>query len=160
MSGLAGALLVFCSCTAIGMYAAATYRKAADELEAFHGLIVHIGAQIDGFLMPLDEIFESYTDKVLEKNGFLPMLRREGIGAAMESVKDRLYMGEAGVAELENYFSGLGRHGAEEEARHSAYYEKRIAELAKTARDVLPAKSRLCRAFGVLSGIMLAVILL
>ncbi len=160
MMMLAGAFCIFSACTVVGVYAASFYRKAVEELEAFHRLIVHVGAQIDGFLSPLDVIFASYTEPCLEKNGFLPVLRRDGGAAALEAVRGRLYIGENAVNELESFFLGLGRHAASEESRHCAYYEKRIAELLRKHKEALPGKSRLCKAFGVLTGIMLAVFML
>ena len=160
MNQFLGALLVFGSCAVMGMYAAMSYGKAVRELEAFLRLISHIGSQIDGLLMPLHSILASYTDPLLENNGFLPEFRENGASCAVEKVRKKLYMDERCITELENFFRGLGCHNADEEARHCAYYEKRVAELAKNARDALPGKSRMCRAFGVLVGIMLAVILL
>lgn len=160
MNGLIGAVLVFGSCAVMGMYASASYRRAVRELEAFLCLIVHIRGQIDGFLMPLHSILAEYTDPLLEKNGFLPESRENGACRALEKVRNKLYMDDRCITELENFFMGLGLHSAEEEARHCSYYEKRIGELTKNARDALPSKGRMCRAFGALAGIMLAVILL
>ncbi|MBQ8551555.1 MAG: stage III sporulation protein AB [Clostridia bacterium] len=160
MLRLAGAALIFAASLAAGLCAAGMYRTRVIQLEAFHSLIVHIGRQIDSCLVPLDRIYAAYRDPVLERCGFLAELRRSGGEAALSACGYRLLLSDTEIHELTAFFMGLGRHSAEEEPRHCAYFSARIGELAEKARGELAAKTRLCRAFGMLLGIMLAVILL
>ncbi len=160
MPRLIGAVLIFAASSAAGLSAAAMYRLRVEQLEAFARLIVHIGAQINSFLAPLDRIFAAYDNRMLAKCGFLEALRRDGGEAALTACRRRLYITETELDELKKFFMGLGRRGADEEARHCEYYEKRMSAMASKARSELAGKIRLCRSFGMLIGIMLAVILL
>ena len=155
-----GAVLIFTACTSMGISASAMYKRRAAQLEAFVLLITHIGAQIDGFLLPLDRIYANFKNRTLEGCGFLDALQKNGGVAALSECRRRMNLGDDEIGELEKFFVGLGRHAADEEARHCAYFEKRIGELAASARGQLAQKTRLCRAFGMLVGVMLAVVLL
>lgn len=160
MTSVFGAVLVFASCAAMGAYAASLYRRAVEELEAFYDLAVYIGAQIDSFLVPLDVIYGSYTDKRLERVGFLQALRENGGTEALMAVREKLYISNEAAGELERFFSGLGRHGPNDEVRYCTACTGRLAEILKAEKEALGGKVKLCRAFGALFGIMLAVILL
>lgn len=160
MISVLGVFCVFASCTAIGAYAASVYKRAAEELDAFYCLVVYIGSQIDGLLMPLDRIYASYNDKRLEENGFLEALRRQGGTAALRETRHKLYMCDEAVAELEEFFEGLGQHSPYDEVRRCVASSERLSELLKAERGALGSKMKLCRAFGALCGILLAVILL
>ncbi len=160
MLRLMGAVLIFAASAAGGLTAAGVYRVRVLQLEAFHALIVHIGRQIDGFLLPLNLIYAEYREPILEKCGFLTALCASGGEEAVDACRHRLFLTDSELGLLKAFFGGLGRHSAEEEARHCAYYLTSIGELAKNARGELAQKIRLCRAFGMLFGIMLAVILL
>ena len=160
MLRIAGAIMVFAASSVFGISAAETYRKGALQLEAFHRLIVYTARQIDGFLAPLDRIYAEYEDSELEKCGILEALRCGMTAEAFDGCRCRLYMSDDEAAEVKAFFTEVGRYTAEEESRHLAYFEKTVGELAAKARAELPAKLKLGRAFGMLFGIMAAVILL
>ena len=160
MSKLIGAVLIFAACTASGMSAAAVYRQRVIQLEAFTALIAHIGAQISVFLTPLDHIYAEFRNAALEKCGFIGALKAVGGVSALDECRRRIQLTDDEVYELERFFAGLGHSSAQEEARHCAYFEKRIGELAASARGTLASKMRICRVFGMLTGVMLAVMLL
>ncbi len=160
MLRIVGALMIFFASTAIGITVAEIWRKGTVQLEAFHRLVVHTARQIEGFLYPLDKIFAEYEDKVLEQCGFLDALRHHGPDNSMEACKGRLYISEADISVIKAFFSEVGRHTAHEEARLLAYYEKKLGELASKSRSELQSRVRLSRGFGMLIGIMMAVILL
>lgn len=160
MLSITGAVLIFAASFAGGLTAAELYRMRVLQLEAFYMLVTHIGRQIDSFLSPLDLIYAEYREPILDKCGFLKVLCTKGGETALGVCRHRLFLRDAERALLEAFFSGLGKHPAMEEGRHCVYYAERIGELAKGARGELAKKTRLCRAFGMLFGIMLAVILL
>ena len=155
-----GALMIFAACTAVGFSASAMYLKRVRQLEAFVQLVSYIGAQIDGFLTPLERIYASFENRTLEECSFLVALRGQGGVAAMQICRRSLNLTKNERGELLRFFEGLGQHSAYEEARYCAYYERRIEELAKAARAEYPSKSRVCRTLGVLLGLMLALVLL
>lgn len=159
MIKLIGALLIFAASASVGFSAAAMYRVRAEQLEALGALITHIGAQIGGFLAPLDRIYSDFKDSRLEKCGFLPILRTSGAVAALRECRESLFLNDGEIGELEKFFGALGRGDANKEERHCAYFAKRFSELYESARGESASKGRLFRTFGFLSGLMLAVIL-
>ena len=160
MLKLFGVMMIVFSCTAAGFSAAAVYRLREEQLEGFRALISYIGAQIDVFLTPLDSIYADFKNTRLEACGFLKLLRESDFKTALEGCHGRIFLGSSEICELEKFFFGLGRHDASEEKRHCAYYEKRFTEICAAAHSETASKVRLCRAFGFLGGLMLAVILL
>ncbi len=152
--------MILFSCTAGGFYTASVYRVRAEQLEGIRALISYIGAQIDVFLTPLDSIYAHFKNSRLEACGFLELLRHSDFKTALDGCRDRIFLNDTEISELEKFFSGLGRHDAKEEKRHCAYFEKRFTEICTAANAEIASKTRLCRAFGFLGGLMLAVILL
>ncbi len=160
MLKLIGGLLILVSCASAGLSVSAIYRLRVGQLEGFRLLIAHISAEIGAFLAPLDTIYADFKNTHLEACGFLLLLRQSGFETAFSECRSRLFLTETELSEVEKFFRGLGRHDAREEENHCAYYEKRISELHEAARAEAASKARLCRAFGFLGGLMLAVILL
>lgn len=158
MTRLFGAVIIFFVCSTVGFSASKMYSRRVKELEAFASLISYIGAQIDGFLTPLDRIYATAKSDTLE--GFLKILRQSGGTEAVRLCSKSLHLAHGEYAELEHFFEGLGHHSADEEAKHCAYFEKRIRGYAENARKELPAKGRVCRTVGMLLGVMLALVLL
>lgn len=160
MLKLFGGLLILCACTATGFSAAAVYRLRVEQLEGFRSLISYIGAQIGAFLTPLDSIYSDFKHTRLEACGFLDLLRKGDAEAAIRECRPKLFLNDTEINEAVKFFHGLGRHDAKEEERHCAYYEKRFGELCTAANAEMTSKVRLCRTFGFLGGLMLAVILI
>ena len=158
MTRLLGAVIIFFACSAVGFSASKMYSKRAKELEAFAALISYIGAQIDGFLTPLDRIYATAKSDTLET--FLAILRQSGGAEAMRLCRKSLHITHGEYEELEHFFEEFGHHSADEEARHCAYFEKRIRGFAESARAELPSKGRVCRTVGMLFGVRLALVLL
>lgn len=160
MPRMIGALLILIASGAAGFAASRLFYQRVLQLEAFTRLISHIAAEIDSFSSPLDRIFAGYRDETLEKCGFLPALRRSGGAAALDECGGRLYLTAAERAELVKFLGGIGRRGRDETARHCAFYEKRLAALAQSARGELAGQMKVCRTLGLLAGAMLAILLL
>ncbi len=160
MIRLLGALMIFAACTAVGFFASAMYARRVKQLEAFAALISYVGAQINGFLTPLEQIYATFESRTLDECSFLTALRQSGGVAAMEICQRSINLTRRERDELECFFEGLGRHSANEEARHCAYFEKRVGELAIAARAEYSSKGRVCRTLGMLFGLMIALVLL
>ena len=159
MIRLVGALLILSASVTLGSAAAHMYRRRVWQLDAFYALISHIGAQIDGFLLPLDRIYADFHSRELEDCGFLALLREYGGERALALCRSLVLTGDE-LEELTKFFSGLGHHAADEELRHCAYFEKRIGAMVSQAREQLAKKGKLCRALGALFGILCTVILI
>ncbi len=160
MLRLFGGLLIVCACTVTGFSAAAMYRLRLEQLEGFRALIAYIGAQIGVFLTPLERIYADFKNTRLEACGFSELLRKRGGEAAIQQCRSKLLLNDTEVGEAIKFFRGLGRHDAKEEERHCAYFEKRFGEFCTAASVEMASKARLCRTFGFLCGLMLAVILI
>ena len=160
MIRLFGALMIFLSCSAVGLLSAEMHSRRVSELEAFAALIAYIGAQIEFFLTPLEKIYVTVKDDTLERTSFLKVLREVGGVRALAICRHSLHISQNEYAELERFFEGLGHHSAGEEAKHCTYYEKNIRALATAAREQLPSKKRVCRSVGMLFGVILALVLL
>ena len=160
MTRLFGAVIIFFACSAAGFSASKMYSRRVKQLEAFSSLISYIGQQIHGFLTPFDRIYATAKSSALEECSFLNVLRQNGGVEAMRICRKSLHLTDGECAELERFFEGLGHHGADEEAKHCAYFEKRIRNFAEAARSELPMRGRVCRTIGMLFGVMLALVLL
>ena len=160
MPQLIGSLLIFLACSAAGFSGAAMYKAQKDELVAFLRLISHIKARIEYCRAPLDSIFAEYTDRLLERCGFIEAALTMRPTDALAKCRSRLSLSDAQIDELMKFFSDLGCHTAAEESAHCAYWEKRVGELLDAARRELPRVTRLYRGIGILVGIMAAILLL
>lgn len=159
MHTVVGGLMIFVSCSLVGFSAARVYRLRVNQLEAFLKLIKHIKAQIECFCAPLCSILEGYEDTQLSACGFLLAARELGVKAGFESCRSRLFLSEEESDELAKFFDGLGSHSADEESSGCAYYEKTISDALSRERSELAKRSKLCRTFGMLAGVLLAVLL-
>lgn len=157
---LFGAVMIFCACTLLGLSASAVYKRRVRQLEAFAMLIAYVGAQINAFLTPLDKIYASFENRTLDECAFLDALRRDGGVKALQTCRRLLSLTDGDISELEHFFEGLGRHSAQDEARHCAYFGERIGETLASARAEATSKGKVCRTLGALFGIMLAILLL
>ena len=152
--------MIFVSCSFIGFSAARVYRLRVSQLEAFLKLIRHIKAQIRYFCSPISSIIDGYEDEILSGCGFLLAARELGAGAGFESCRARLFLSEAESDELGSFFSGLGSHSADEEKNGCEYYEKTLGAELEKERSELAKRTKLCRTFGMLAGVLLAVLLI
>lgn len=160
MIRLTGALFIIASSSLIGASVSRFYIQRVVTLEAFLRLMTHIESEIGGFLSPLDSIYASFRCPALEESGFIGCLMKKGGTAAINEYSRRLSLFDDEKELLLSFFGELGRHGAEGEARHCAYYKSKLAGLCETAKGEAASKKRLCLSLGVLFGIMLSVILI
>lgn len=160
MYKLFGAVMIFSACSFIGFGVSRAYVLRVKQLEAFLRLISHIKGQIECFCIPLDKIFADYEDRELSSCGFLFAARQIGAKGGFESCRERLLLTDSESDELMRFFSELGKSSADEESRSCAYYEKTIGDALASERSELAKRAKLCRTFGMLTGFLLAVLLI
>ena len=114
------------------------YKEQKDELEAFLRLISHIKARIDYCRAPLDSIFAEYTDRQLERSGFIESALTMRPTDALAKCKRRLCLSDAQIDELMKFFTDLGCHTAAEESAHCEWAS------CSTPRDGSCRASRVC----------------
>jgi len=157
---LIGGALIMISLTYVGFCAALFYKRRCERLKAFLALICHIEAQIDGYLTPVNSIFDSYRDKKLADTDFLKIAAEEGGSEAVRRLAHKLNLRKDELDELCAFFDGLGRGTAAEEIKHCRYFEKRFETLSWEASKELSGKMKIYKGLGILIGIMTVIILL
>ncbi len=155
-----GGGLVMLATAYMGFSAASFYKRRLVSIEAFLSLIIHIEAQIDGYLTPVNEILAAYNDKRFSDTDFCGIASSEGGAVAVRRLAGRLCLYPSELSELCTFFEGLGKGTADEEIRHCGYFEKRFSKLSQDAASELRGKVKLFRGLGILGGIMTVIILL
>lgn len=160
MLRVVGVMLVFGGSLCAGIGASQFCRRRVMQLEAFYEFASYIRRQIDGYLTPLEHIYASFDNRVLEMCGFIGEMRDKGAAEAMVRCRSCMQLKDAEAAEIYGFLKSLGRGGADEEIKRCRAFELRMGELLETARSGSAGEIRMCRAFGALVGILLTVILL
>ncbi len=150
--------LLFTACVIVGFFASSFYRNRTEQLEGIKELIGFTGAQIEGYLTPAHKIFMMFSNKALQKCGFINELQKRGWEEALKACRRKLFLTDREFSELSAFFSQLGKCDTDSAVRHCNYYKKLFGELASTARTELPGKTKLCCALGFAAGVMLTVL--
>ncbi len=162
---LFGLILVFVSAASVGFIKAESYKTRDAEISAFIELIYFIKREISAYLTPQHEIYEKFTCPVLEKNGFLPLVREyswKGMEApfllAVKNCSD-LTLDSQVYDILEGFGDSLGTlsNGDQCEQCQRAVYE--LEEIYKKKKEETLEKTRLCRSVGSMIGIGLVLLL-
>ena len=160
---LLGGGLLLCA-AAGGWYALmGAERERLRQGEAFLRLICRIRCEIGDFCRPLPDIYAVYTDPVLERCGFLALLRERGeLSSALEAATSlpafRLKGEELSV--LREMAEQLGRGYATEQTRLCDNAVGRLERVLGELRSRLPGKSRLCRSLFLCGAGCLAILLM
>lgn len=124
------------------------------EAEGILLLLRHIRGQMSSFSLPLPAIYSSFSDPVLEKSGFLLLLREKGLSAALQSgmafVPDKEIQ-----ALLSQFAEGLGRDFLAEQLSFCDYVMTVYTDHLDRYRQECPKKCRLHRSMVLLFGGML-----
>ena len=152
---IAGAVILLIAAVGYGALNIKANRAHLRELEAILRFLRHIRTNIEHLSRPLPEIYAGFSDAVLEENGFLPALRRDGIRSAVGAVQWRLSDGELSV--LTEFAEALGRGYREEQVSLCRYTEEVLGGALEELQTSAPAQERLYRTIPVLlalSGIL------
>lgn len=152
---LIGALLMLVTGAAVAKARIAHEKKKLWVLDAWLGLLLYTRAQIDCYLMPLEEIFKSAD---------VELIRSAGAGSVRRSQKELLdaalpYLDRESARLLTSWLCELGNGYREEQLRRCDYYlaalEKERARLAAA----LPARLKLCAATSICAAVGTAILL-
>ena len=112
LKGLGGLILLAAS-VGYGQARIAEEKRRRGELEALIALVSVIRGEIGALSRPLSDIWASFSSPALEKNGFLPALRRDGFVRALAAADWRLTEDER--APLLPFAASLGKTYREEQ---------------------------------------------
>ena len=162
------ALLLLASC--IPVYLGFSLSKSESvslyNLAAILELLRHVRRQISSFLTRRADLCMGFESEALEKCGFLPCLRfhreaghKNPLFAALDAEGERLALGSEDLRSLTEYARHLGECDAEEEVARLMRLEGYLEERYQKQREETGQKVRLYRAFGVVGGLTLLLIL-
>ncbi len=160
-----GLILVFASATAAGFIKAEAYKERDAEISAFIELIYFIKQEISAYLTPQHQIYEKFTCSVLEKNGFLTLLREyshQGIEAPLMSALDNcggLTLDTETRDIVAGFAEGFGSLSTADECQRCDRTVCALEEIYKKRREETLEKTRLCRSVGSMIGIGLVLLL-
>ncbi len=160
MSRLVGGLLLFLGCSLLGSAAARMYRMRVEQLDAFLRIVRHIRDRIELCLVPIDRILEDYECDTLAACGFLLAARELGASDGFASCRERLLLTDSQTEELASFFASLGRHAVSEESSRCTLCERSLSAQLELERAELAKRSKLCRTFGSLTGLLISILLL
>ncbi len=143
MLKLAGAALVFTAAAFFGGNMCEKIKNKLALLEALGDLISYIGESIETFRLPLGRIFEDYQNTFLQEIGFLYILRRDGLAAAICSVEKDL-LPEI-FDQLCSFAGAIGGGYASEQAKLCAFTKERLCSASSDLRTQLPGRLKIYR---------------
>lgn len=160
-----GLLLIFISASAVGFMKANSYKECEKEINSFIKMIYFIKHEISVYLTPQSEIYEKFSDTLLEKNGFLPLLRRHSengteaplLCAVAES--NLLKCGDETIGAIKDFAQTLGTLSVEEQCERCDMTISILNEIYKKKKDETSEKIGLCRSVGCIVGIGLVLLL-
>lgn len=159
-----GLILIFISSASVGFIKSNTYKERDLELLSLIELLYFIKHEISTYLTLQWEIYEKFDNSVLEKNGFLSILReysRQG------KEKPLLYAIEASQLKLDkeeeeivkSFARDFGTLSTSDECNRCDRAIRKLEEIYKTKKEETLEKSRLCRSVGCMIGIGLALLM-
>ncbi len=161
-----GLILVFISCSGVGIVKSFEYTKARDELYAFILFLRFIKREVSFFLTRQRDIFVRFENKTLEKLGFLKALRERDIDDEKSpfyhvlcDFEGRLSIGDEAKTLLFEFAEGFGRISPDEQSEKCTAVINALEEIYKKAKEETASGIKLCRTVGCVVG-ALAVLLL
>lgn len=133
-------------------------KRRVEETEGLVLLLRHIRASVQTYALPKDKIYESFRHKALEKCGFLPLLKKEGLTVAIE--KGGLALKAESLRPLTVFAAGEGGRLTEEELSACGLALDGMEQVLAELKGKLPERLRLLRTLVLSGGMMVAVLLL
>ena len=153
-----GAALLVAASVGFGVSGVRTERRRRRELDACLALLRHIRENIGTLARPLPEIWDRFEDPVFRESGFLTVLRREGLSAALEAAPPMLGEGERAL--LAEFAASLGRGYREEQVALCRYTEEKLGDAAEALARSAADRERLWRSLPVLAALSAVLLML
>lgn len=153
-----GLALIFSVCVYTGYDAAAQCRQKLKLTEAFISFITYIKAQIEFFSAPLSDIYAGFRGGLLDDIGFTAVLRRQGLDAALGSIRSSLP--DDVYDSLESFSAGLGKSGKQSQLDLCDYHIEVLNASCSAQKTSLPQKTRLYTSLSLMAGLTAVIVLL
>ncbi len=165
---IAGAVLVFAFFTLAGFMRAGKERDKLLECEAFLCLFEYVKSQIDYFLTPTKVIYRNFTNDILEKKGFLPLLRSHENDAvycdiwrtSFEATKKNFNFSRSQSELIVGFGESIGKASAVLQSTSFDYYIERMSKEIAAQRTESEKNIKLYRTLGLAAGALAAILLI
>lgn len=154
-----GILLVFAASTVFGFSMASSAGTRLRNNEGLIFLIRHIRQKIGYFKSTPSEIYASFENRDLEKNGFCKVLCEKGLLEAIERV-NCFELDENCENALKEYAGQIGKTPLGDQISSCDYLIELLETGQKRLCEEYPAKRKVYSSMGMLFGIMAAIMLL
>lgn len=157
MTRVLGLLAIFgATFFAARCYGDAEQRRVA-EAEGLLSLLIHLRLTLGTYALPLADIYASFQNEALERAGFLPTLRQEGMQAALTAAAP-MGLGQEELSPLLQFAAQLGRHFLEDELRAADRVIAHLSAVVEERRRDAPRRKKLGRALFATGGAMIALL--
>ena len=151
------AVAVFCSAV-WGYEKSKTVRFSVRMSESLRDLVKRIGDDIDVLCRPLDEIYSTYSDEILEGTGFLDDLRENGFLRALDTVSDTLPAEAMQI--LIPFAMRLGGGDRESETALCKRTVMLLTDLIDDKKEKLPEKMKMYRVLPLLCALSVVILIM
>lgn len=165
---IVGAVFLFAFFTLIGMMRAGKERDKLRECEAFLALFEYVKGQIEYFLTPTKEIYRNFSNAVLEKKGFLPLLRSHENDAvycdiwrvSFEACKRNFSLSREQSYIIIGFGESIGKSSAALQSTSFDYYIEMMEKEIAKQRAECEKNVKLYRTLGLASGALAAILVI
>lgn len=154
-----GMALVLIFTTLVGNGLAIAEKRRIEQSEALRALIAHITREIECFKTPLDSIFSSFSNKILERIGFLDKVTEGSLKVALSGSENLFCFKEETCKKLLGFADFLGKSDSADQISRCKYVLSLIDDDIKKSRDQYPKNRKMYSSLGVLFGIMIIILL-
>ena len=153
-----GALALLAVTLYLCIEASSMEMRRVRQSEGFLMLIRHIKAQISCFCAPLGDIYRDFENDTLYSIGFMTSLRENGMRAALEECREKIYLDEQEIDMLCAFGDELGKSYREQQIEYCDYYISALEQSYQKSREQQPARSRLYRSLVLTGGLMVIIV--
>lgn len=163
---IAGMLCIIISTTLLGFMKAGGYRKKEQILHSFIEMIYFIKREISSYLTPQNEIYQKFTDVILEKNGFMSLLNKAvengneaPLLCALEEAGETLNLDKQSWDILIRFARDLGTLSTQDECERCNRAISELDYIYKHCKEESKDKIRLCKSVGGIIGLATVLLL-
>ena len=155
-----GMVFIFLTCTGAGIIKSFEYSNAENELYAFISFIRYIKREVTIYLTRQQEIFDRFENELLEKNGFLPLLRskeitdeKSSLYHALKEFENRLCINKESQRVIFEFSESFGRMSGKEQEEKCNVTINYLEEIYRKEKENNASRVKLCRYVGCMVGV-------
>ncbi|MBE6654414.1 MAG: hypothetical protein E7608_03020 [Ruminococcaceae bacterium] len=164
----AGAFLLFIFCTFAGFLCGNKEKEKLCECEAFLSLFEYVKHQVDYFFTPTKLIYRNFSNDILEKRGFLPLLRSHEDDevymdvwrTSFEACRKQFDLSASQADIVFGFGECIGKASAALQSTNFDYYILMMGEEIKKQRAENEKNIKLYRTLGMAAGALAAILVI